>query len=212
MLHFSLAQLQEQERFYRANLINSLSGFKPASLIGTQNQEGQTNLAIFSNIVHLGADPALIGFINRPRTAAPHTLANIEATGIYTINHVTNTIIEKAHQTSAKYAQHENEFDATGLTPEWYNNINAPFVKESPVQYALQLVEIIPIKHNQTFFVIGSVTDVFIKDDQLLQSDGFLQLEKAGIIASLGIDGYYNTTFAQRMEYAKTGKPPEKLS
>jgi flavin reductase (DIM6/NTAB) family NADH-FMN oxidoreductase RutF len=211
MLHFSLAQLQEQERFYRANLINSLSGFKPASLIGTQNQEGQTNLAIFSNIVHLGADPALIGFINRPRPAAPHTLANIEATGIYTINHVTNTIIEKAHQTSAKYAQHENEFDATGLTPEWHNNINAPFVKESPVQYALQLVEVIPIKHNQTFFVIGSVTDIFIKDTALLQTDGFLQLEKAGIITSLGIDGYYNTAFIQRMEYAKPGKAPEKI-
>lgn len=211
MLHFSLAQLQEQERFYRANLINSLSGFKPASLIGTQNQEGQTNLAIFSNIVHLGADPALIGFINRPRPAAPHTLANIEATGIYTINHVTNTIIEKAHQTSAKYAQHENEFDATGLTPEWHNNINAPFVKESPVQYALQLVEVIPIQHNQTFFVIGSVTDIFIKDTALLQTDGFLQLEKAGIITSLGIDGYYNTAFIQRMEYAKPGKAPEKI-
>ncbi|TAH03819.1 MAG: flavin reductase [Sphingobacteriales bacterium] len=212
MLHFSLAQLQQQERFYRANLINSLSGFKPASLIGTQNKEGQTNLAIFSNIVHLGADPALIGFVNRPRPATPHTLANIEATGIYTINHVTNTIIEKAHQTSAKYAADENEFTATALTPEWHTTINAPFVKESTVQYALQLVEIIPIKHNQTFFVIGSVTDVFIKDDQLLQADGFLQLEKAGIIASLGIDGYYNTTFIQRMEYAKKGKPPEKLS
>lgn len=211
MLHFSLAQLQQQERFYRANLINSLSGFKPASLIGTQNQQGQTNLAIFSNMVHLGADPALIGFINRPRPAAPHTLANIEATGIYTINHVTNSFIEAAHQTSAKYAGNENEFDATGLTPEWHNNINAPFVKESPVQYALQVVEIIPIQHNQTFFVIGAVTDIFIKDTNLLQTDGFLQLEKAGIITSLGIDGYYNTAFIQRMEYAKPGKTPEKL-
>ena len=58
--------LSTYDRFYRGNLINSLSGFKPASLIGTSDDQGRTNLAIFSNIVHLGADPALVGFVNRP--------------------------------------------------------------------------------------------------------------------------------------------------
>jgi flavin reductase (DIM6/NTAB) family NADH-FMN oxidoreductase RutF len=81
-------ELNSYDRFYRANLINSLSGFKSASLIGTKNKDGISNLAIFSNIVHLGADPALIGFVNRPLEAAPHTLTNIETTGFYTINHI----------------------------------------------------------------------------------------------------------------------------
>jgi flavin reductase (DIM6/NTAB) family NADH-FMN oxidoreductase RutF len=77
---FSTTDIQNWERFYRANLINSLTGFKSASLIGTQNAVGKTNLAIFSSIFHIGSDPALVGYINRPRKAAPHTLANIEAT------------------------------------------------------------------------------------------------------------------------------------
>jgi hypothetical protein len=84
----SSSTIETWERFYRANFINSLTGFKSVSLIGTFNQRGQTNLAIFSSVVHLGYDPAPIGFINRPIQAAPHTLANIQATGMYTINHI----------------------------------------------------------------------------------------------------------------------------
>ena len=53
--------IESWERFYRANFINCLSGFKPVSLLGTINQQGQTNLGVFSNIIHIGADPALVG-------------------------------------------------------------------------------------------------------------------------------------------------------
>ncbi|MFM7014825.1 MAG: flavin reductase family protein, partial [Bacteroidota bacterium] len=117
--------LNSYDRFYRANLINSLSGFKSASLIGTKNEAEISNLAIFSNIVHLGADPALIGFVNRPREAAPHTLKNIEATGYYTINHISNEMIDNAHQTSAKYPEGKSEFEACGFTEEYSNNFYA---------------------------------------------------------------------------------------
>ena len=103
MQHFTINEIKEWDRFYRANFINSLQGFKPVSLLGTVNENGQPNLAIFSNIVHLGADPALIGFINRPVEAAPHTLHNIEVTGQYTINHIQPSFVAAAHQTSAKY-------------------------------------------------------------------------------------------------------------
>ena len=121
MAFFSLADIQSWERFYRGNFINSLSGFKSASLIATVNNEGMSNLAIFSNIVHIGADPALIGFVNRPREAAPHTISNIEATGAYTINLIPANLIEQAHQTSAKYPDEESEFAAVGLTAELLN-------------------------------------------------------------------------------------------
>ena len=88
MQHYSLEEIKSWERFYRGNFINCLSGFKPVSLIGTVNESGQPNLAIFSNVVHLGADPALVGFINRPLEAAPHTISNIQATHHYTVNHI----------------------------------------------------------------------------------------------------------------------------
>jgi flavin reductase (DIM6/NTAB) family NADH-FMN oxidoreductase RutF len=188
----SSSTIQTWERFYRANFINSLTGFKSVSLIGTINQKGQTNLAIFSSVVHLGSDPALIGFINRPIQAAPHTLANIQATEIYTINHVHPSILELAHQTSAKYPEEVSEFDELGLTPEFIDATAAPFVKESKVKYALTLEEIIPIKLNNTFLVIGKLQHVALGENILL-SDGFLELDKASSLCSNGIDAYYST-------------------
>ncbi|MBS4065509.1 MAG: flavin reductase [Chitinophagaceae bacterium] len=202
MRHFTMEELQTWDRFTRAHFINSMSGFKSASLVATVNQQGVPNLAIFSNIVHLGADPALIGLVNRPREAAPHTIANIEATGVYTINLFTKEQIKAAHQTSAKYAAGVSEFEATGLTPEWHSSSKVPFVKESPVKYALNLKEIIPIQWNRTFFIIGEVQHV-IADETLLQPDGFLALEQQSIVTSLGIDAYYTTQAEQRLPYAK---------
>lgn len=208
MQHFSNRQIKEWERFYRANFINSLSGFKPVSLIGTVSSEGIPNLAIFSNIVHLGADPALVGFINRPLEAAPHTISHIQSVGDYSINHVNASIIEQSHQTSAKYTAGEDEFTATGLTAVYKENCKAPFVAESNIQYALQLVEIVPIKQNNTFLVIGEVKDVYL-DASFIQPDGFIAIEKAGSICSLGIDGYYNAAPVARYGYAKPGKKSE---
>jgi flavin reductase (DIM6/NTAB) family NADH-FMN oxidoreductase RutF len=201
--HFSLSVLQTLDRFTRANFINSLSGFKSLSLIGTVNGKGVSNLAVFSNIVHLGADPALIGFINRPLSAAPHTLQNIQETGIYTVNLVTELMYKQAHQTSAKYPDGVSEFEMTGLTAEFKEGYIAPFVAESPVQYVLKFEQVMPIELNNTFLVIGSLQEAYVPAD-IQEEDGFLDLAKAGILTSLGTSGYYKTDKIDNLPYAKT--------
>jgi flavin reductase (DIM6/NTAB) family NADH-FMN oxidoreductase RutF len=200
--HYSLDRIDKMERFFRANFINSLTGFKSPVLIGTVSTNGEENLAIFNNIVHLGANPALIGFVNRPREAAPHTLSNIESTGVYTMNHVTMDFIDQAHQTSAKYPEGVSEFDKTGLTSEKREHCVAPFVAESPVKFALELKEIVPVRFNHTFFVIGAITDIYL-DNSMLEEDGCLDLQKAGTITSLGVNGYYTVNRAAKLAYAK---------
>ncbi len=210
MQHITIDTIKTWERFYRANFINCLTGFKAVSLIGTVNANGQPNLGVFSSVVHLGSDPALIGFINRPLAAAPHTIDNIKATDVYTINHIHPTIAAQAHQSSAKYPIDVNEFKEVGLTEFYLPNLMAPFVKESHVKYALSLVEIVPITHNNTFLVIGRVTDVILADN-LMQVDGFLALEQAESLDSLVVDEYYTTQKLARYGYAKPEKPIEML-
>lgn len=210
MQHITIDTIKTWERFYRANFINCLTGFKAVSLIATVNAGGQPNLGVFSSVVHLGSDPALIGFINRPLAAAPHTIDNIKATGVYTINHIHPTIAAQAHQSSAKYAVEVNEFTEVGLTEMYLPNVVAPFVQESNVKYALSLVEIVPITHNNTFLVIGKVMDVMLADN-LIKDDGFLALEQAESLASLGVDAYYTAQKLARFGYAKPDKPIAKL-
>ncbi len=211
MQQFTPAEWQSWERFYRANFINSLTGFKSASLIGTINAEGVPNLGMFSSMVHIGSDPALIGYINRPVAAAPHTLANIKANGFYTVNHIHASFLEKAHQTSAKYPDEVNEFTEVGLTEAYIEGIPVPFVKESHIKYLLSLKEIIPIQLNDTFLVIGQLEQVMIDPSFLPSADGFLHLDQAGTICSNGLDAYYNSSLIDRYAYAKPGKLADKL-
>ena len=202
MESYSTSDVESWERFYRANFINSLTGFKSVNLIGTVNTAGQTNLGIFSSIVHIGSNPPLVGYINRPVKAAPHTLANIQATGVYTINHIHPSFVQQAHQTSAKYEAAISEFAEVGLTPDFQENIAAPFVKESSIKYALSLQQIIPIEINDTFLVIGKIISIQI-DSDFISEDGFLHLDKAASICSNGNDGYYTTELINRYSYAK---------
>ena len=211
MQHFTPAEWQSWERFYRANFINSLTGFKSASLIGTINAQGVPNLGLFSSMVHIGSDPALIGYINRPLAAAPHTLANIKAGGLYTVNHIHPSFVEKAHQTSAKYPDEVNEFREVGLTEEYIDGVNVPFVKESPIKYLLSLKEIVPITLNATFLVIGQLEQVLMDPSFQPTTDGFLHLDQAGSICSNGLDAYYHTTLIDRYAYAKPDKAAEQL-
>jgi len=211
MQQFTPAEWQSWERFYRANFINSLTGFKSASLIGTINAQGVPNLGMFSSMVHIGSDPALIGYINRPVAAAPHTLANIKSNGFYTVNHIHPSFVDKAHQTSAKYPVEVNEFAEVGLTEEYLEGINVPFVKESSIKYLLSLKEIVPITLNDTFLVIGQLEQVLIDPSLQPTADGFLELDQIGSICSNGLDAYYKTTLIDRYAYAKPGKAAEKL-
>ena len=211
MQQYSPLEWQSWERFYRANFINSLTGFKSASLIGTINAQGVPNLGMFSSMVHIGSDPALIGYINRPVAAAPHTLANIKSNGFYTVNHIHPSFVDKAHQTSAKYPDEVNEFAEVGLTEEYLEGINVPFVKESSIKYLLSLKEIVPITLNATFLVIGQLEQVLIDPSLQPTADGFLELDQIGSICSNGLDAYYKTTLIDRYAYAKPGKAAEKL-
>lgn len=203
-------EISTWERFYRANFINCLTGFKSVSLIGTINKSGITNLGVFSSIVHIGSNPALVGFINRPVKAAPHTLANIQATGVYTINHIDASFVMQAHQSSAKYPDDMSEFDAVALTPLFIPDFAAPFVLESKVKFSLLLKQVIPIELNNTFLVIGEVQTVLLEDDIVLP-DGFLEIDRAASLCSNGTDGYYETTLAGRYQYAKPGIATTKI-
>lgn len=200
--HLDNYQITTLEERKRIALINSLSGFKSLNLIGTVNKSGQSNLAIFNSVVHIGANPPLMGFISRPDSVEKHTIENIRETAFYTINHVNKNIFEKAHQTSARYKRHESEFDVIGLTPDYKNNFPAPFVMESNIQIGLHLQEIISVKSNNTLLVIGEIKHLHFPNE-IWEESGVLDIEKAGTIAGSALDGYHTTQLIKRMKYAK---------
>ena len=211
-MHFDRTDIDTLEQRYRGNLINCLSGFKPAVLVGTKSTEGQTNLAIFSNLLHLGANPALLGLLVRPAPAGTerHTWENIVATQHFTVNHVNEAIVPQAHQTSARYPRETSEFSATGLTPEWLADYPAPFVAEATVKLGLRLIDQHHFDINHTTLLIGEVQTIHLPSE-ILREDGSLDLTQEHAVAACGLDSYHTTGTGCRCRYAKPDAKPSKI-
>ena len=181
--------------------INSLSGYKSANLIGTIDQQGVTNLSIVSSVVHLGAEPALIAFVNRPHSVARNTLDNIFTSKVFTINHVGENIVEDAHHTSARYPAEISEFDQTNLKEE-YRSLAAPYVAQSHIKMGVEYRQKVDIELNGTVLVIGEIIEVIL-DNVLIHEDGKLDLNQAQSVAVSGLDEYHLTESLGRLAYAK---------
>jgi flavin reductase (DIM6/NTAB) family NADH-FMN oxidoreductase RutF len=207
MTYFNKLEIEALEKNYRANLINSIGGYKSANLIATISEEGHTNVAVFSSVVHLGAHPALVGFIQRPIGNDSHTYHNIMQNGCYTINHIHQHFIEKAHFTSARFDANVSEFDACQLTAEFLEGFKAPFVGESNIKFGVRFVEAIPIALNNTILMIGEIEHIYIQTNCLLK-DGNLQLNLAQDVTISGLETYHQVGEGTHFAYAKVSKLP----
>ena len=196
-------ELMPQRR--RGRLVNSLSGFKSANLIGTASDSSRLNLCIVSSVVHLGSDPALLGVVFRPpvdRERGSHTYWNIRETGCFTINHVVAEQTLKAHQASARYPHETSEFDELGFTPVFRCGFEAPAVEESPVRIGLERADEWEIPQNRCRFVVGQIRWVEFPEKAWC-TDGYLDLESLDVAALSSLDGYHRTRKMHRLAYAK---------
>jgi flavin reductase (DIM6/NTAB) family NADH-FMN oxidoreductase RutF len=209
-IFISNSDLDTFEKQKRTTFINSLSGYKGAFLIGTKNAQNQENLAIFSSICHVGANPPLLGFIHRPASVERHTYENILESKQFTLNSVSQDFIEKAHQTSARYTREHSEFEEVGLTPMYRTDFFAPFVQESPLQIGLDLQEIIPITSNDTILIIGKMNCIYLPE-HTMREDGFVDHESMQSICVSGLDAYHSVEKISRFSYAKPNQTLKKI-
>ena len=201
-MHFNEDEIENLDKIYRINLINSCSGYKAANLIGTVS-ENNNNLAIFSSLVHLGSNPPLLGFFLRPTEIVPrHTYLNIKENQYYTINSVEKEFADKAHHTSAKYDKSISEFEIVDLEPEFINKFPSPYVKSSSIKIGMKFVEEIKISYNKSRLIVGKIVELHVNDD-MIDKDGFLNLYKAEVATISGCDGYSFPKNNSRKGYQK---------
>ena len=202
MHFFNNQDINQLDKIFRINLINSCSGFKSANLLGTISDEGITNVAVFSSVTHLGSNPPTLGFILRPTTVPRNTHKNLKDLGYFTINHIWEEVFEDAHHTSAKYSDDISEFDMTNLEPEFKGEYMAPFVKNAPVQMAMKFVEEIYVPSNDVMLVVAQIEELYVKDE-LLQKDGLINLSKGNVVTINGLDTYAVPKFKKQLSYQR---------
>jgi flavin reductase (DIM6/NTAB) family NADH-FMN oxidoreductase RutF len=136
-----------------------------------------------------------------------HSLENLLITGCFSLNQVPESHWKQAHQTSAKYDADTSEFEACGFTSEFYNNLPAPMVAESPLSMVLKFQEQIPLGTTGVTLVLGQIE--YLKCNSAPLPDGFIEPTENNIITSAGSDGYYTAQKKGRLSYAR---PFEDLS
>lgn len=192
----------------RANLVNSITGYKSANLLATADENGQTNVAIFSSVTHFGSNPPIIGHVTRPNTVARHTYDNIKKMGFYTINHVHQDWIEDAHHTSAKYSKGQSEFDQTELTAVYKDNFPAPYVGEAVIQLGMKFLQEISIEANNTILMLGEIQEIRVPET-LVGVDGMVDLNGAKTVTITGLDSYHLPQLLKRFAYARPKSPKD---
>ena len=209
MTFFSEEDILQMPKVKRLNIINSITGIKPANLISTIDERNRHNLAIFSSVVHLGSNPALIGFVLRPQEKIRrHTYENILENGYYTINHLPNHKTLEGHYTSAKFDKETSEYDVCHFTPEFQHEFPVPYVKESFLKMGLKHVESIPIKYNGTVMIVGKILQVYVAKSSLSE-EGYINLEKAKSVGISGLNTYYDLKKIDSYPYARPHELPQ---
>lgn len=178
---------------------NQLQGARSPVLLGTQDDRGAHNLAVFNSLTHVGARPPHLGFVLRPRSVDRHTYDNLRATGHYTVNHLPAAHLDAAHRTSGKYPRDVSEFTATGLTPV-ASGRSAPYVAEATVSLLLEFVEEHAIAANDTLFVVGRVVEIRVPDAVGLGDE---TVDWGGLdgLAVSGLYDYYRLAHYRKLGY-----------
>ncbi len=211
MKTFDTPAMNAMAKIPRLNLINSVTGYKSANLIGSISKEGVLNVAIFSSITHLGSNPALLGFMIRPIASTPRdTYTNIKDTHYFTVNHITKAMIADAHHTSSAYDSGISEFDKTNLEPDFLEDQKTPFVKGSPVRLLCKYVNEYSIEENGCIHLIASIEKIYV-EDELIQKENWIRLDLADIVTINGLDGYAVPKLADRFHYARVDQPTKSM-
>ena len=202
-MYFNKKNISNLEKYNKINLINSITGIKPALLVGTKSLEHGSNLAIFSSIVHISSNPPLLGFFLRTnKKIRRDTFENIIENNQYTFNHINSSFIKRAHNTSIKFEKTISEFDACKLTEGYIDGFVAPFVKESNVSIGMSLSEIIEMGCAESKLIIGEISHILFEND-FLENDFSLNLEKTGSIGVCGLNHYYENKKNISLQYAR---------
>ena len=209
-MQFNSDDIQHLDDRYRRNLINSLHGAKSIGLVGTINGDGLSNLAIFSQVFHVGSNPPLIGMLVRPDSVDRHTLQNIQSQEYFTIQHIKEAYFKEAHQTSARYPKEISEFQELGLNEVYLGEFPVPFLEDAELKIGLKLSSTQTLQENGTILVIGEIVLIEVAS-RAVSKDGFIDPQILGTIAGAGLDAYYKLSKIARLKYAKPNLPTQEL-
>jgi flavin reductase (DIM6/NTAB) family NADH-FMN oxidoreductase RutF len=171
MLCFDPAECQPRQIY---KLMTGMIVPRPVALVSTMDKQGVANLAPFSFFCGVGSVPPTVLFCPALRPGASagtvepkDTLRNVEETGEFVINVVSEAIAAAANASAAEAPPQVDEFVLSGLTPIASEAVRPPRVAESPAQMECKLLQVIYTGHapGSGVIVLGEVVRFHMRED-----------------------------------------------
>ncbi|MDP4162897.1 MAG: flavin reductase family protein [Bacillota bacterium] len=168
---------------------------RPIAFVSTVDANGIANAAPFSFFTAICADPMMICFSPMRRGtdgSKKDTLVNIENTGQFVINIVSEDMAEKMNDCAVEYDSDIDEIDLSGLSKETSFMVVPPRIKESLVHLECELDQVLHFGEQAGggSLVIGKVIHVNIHDE--LYEKGRIDSEKLKPIGRMAGNTYTN--------------------
>jgi flavin reductase (DIM6/NTAB) family NADH-FMN oxidoreductase RutF len=179
---------------------------RPIAWISTVSSDGVCNIAPFSFFTGITANPPTVCFAPARKSggAKKDTLANVEATGEFVINVVTEELSEAMNDTATDYPTDFDEFEKAGLTPVQSDLVAPPRIGESPVQMECKLRSSVEVGNDGGTLVIGEV--VLFHVDERVMTDGNVDPELLKAVGRMGGQEYTRTADRFVLERKKFGR------
>ncbi|MDM8532911.1 flavin reductase family protein [Anaerolineales bacterium HSG25] len=171
---------------------------RPIGWISSVNEAGQANLAPFSFFNGVCANPPHVLFCPgiRDTTNAPKdSFTNVQATGEFVVNIVTEALAEAMNATATELPASVDEFEFAGLTAVPSVHVKPPRVAESPVSYECRVVHIYEVgqQPGNGTIVVGEIIHIHV-NDEIISDNFYIDLSKLQPVGRLMSSGYCRVT------------------
>jgi flavin reductase (DIM6/NTAB) family NADH-FMN oxidoreductase RutF len=176
---------------------------RPIAFVSTLSVENVLNLAPFSFFTAITSRPPTVCFASARKGNSgvkKDTLINIESSGDFVVNIVTEQISKQMHQTAGDFGPDIDEFALTGLTPVPSVIVKPPRVLESPINLECRLFKTVEIGDGLAgsgTLIIGEIVVYHI--DDLLLNDGRIDPDRLKPVGKLAGTEY--STLGRRFNF-----------
>jgi flavin reductase (DIM6/NTAB) family NADH-FMN oxidoreductase RutF len=183
---------------------------RPIAFVSSLDAAGQRNLAPFSYFTACSSNPPVVCFCTTVREGSqPYkdTLRNVEATGEFVVNIVSEEFAAQMNICSADVPAEVDEFALSGLTPLASDLVKPPRVAESKVQMECRLRQIVRVseKPGGGILVLGEVLRFHILESLFDDPKGGYKIdpERLHAIGRMGGPTYTRTRDRFEMQRPK---------
>ena len=192
-MFFDFAELDPKERY---KLLVSTITPRPIAWVVSQDAGGVLNAAPFSFFNALSGDPPVVGIgIGSHQPGRPKdTRVNIQQTGQFVVNLVSEANANAMNITAIEFNQGVNELAQASLTTLPSTHVRPPRIAESPVAFECELMQIVELGATSGL-VLGRVLAMHIRDDMVIDaSKHYVDTPALKLIGRMHGAGWYCKT------------------